>query len=261
MEKFLRLRLDVKHHPGLPSRDFSRIRGSKPRSFVGEALTREGFIVKSKNDIIAFLGRETAFEGKLNFHGNMRIDGRFTGEINSDGTLIIGESGWIQGDIRASHIAISGEIHGNMEADERINVYSPGKVFGNIQAPSVVISEGVIFEGETRMSKPATPIEQTPHDDDAEEDKDQALKSTGTMYGVVTDKDTGNPIKDVTLTCKGLGVKDVKTNASGYYELTNLREGSWDFKIKAKGYRRKVVKVEISNGQTLDHEFLLEAKR
>jgi cytoskeletal protein CcmA (bactofilin family) len=109
--------------------------------------------VKKRNEINAFLGRDTEFEGKLSFSGAVRLDGRFTGEIFTEGTLIVGESAVIESDIHASHIIISGEIRGNIAADDRIEIHAPGKVFGNIQAPTVVIDEGVVFEGNCRMQR------------------------------------------------------------------------------------------------------------
>ena len=112
--------------------------------------------MKNRDQINAFLGKETEFEGKLSFKGAVRIDGRFTGEIYTDGTLIVGESAVMKPEIHVSHIIISGEIRGNIIADKRIEIHAPGKVYGNIQAPVVVIDEGVIFEGNCRMQKTDT---------------------------------------------------------------------------------------------------------
>ena len=109
--------------------------------------------MKNKNEINAFLGSETEFEGKLSFKGAVRIDGHFTGEIYTDGTLIVGEAAVIKSDIHVSHIIVSGEIRGNIIADNRIEIHAPGKVFGNIQAPAIVIEEGVIFEGNCKMQQ------------------------------------------------------------------------------------------------------------
>jgi len=106
---------------------------------------------KKKNEIDPFLGRDSEFDGKLSFTGTVRIDGRFQGEILSEGTLSVGETASIESDIHASDIFISGEIRGNIVADDRIEISAPGKVFGNIQAPTVVIEEGVVFEGHCRM--------------------------------------------------------------------------------------------------------------
>jgi cytoskeletal protein CcmA (bactofilin family) len=109
------------------------------------------FVMKKRDEINAFLGKDTEFEGKLSFKGAVRIDGHFTGEIFTEGTLIVGELAVIGSNIHVSHIIISGEIRGNIIADNRIEIHAPGKVFGNIQAPTVVIDEGVIFEGNCRM--------------------------------------------------------------------------------------------------------------
>ncbi len=109
--------------------------------------------MKKRDDINSFLGDHTEFEGKLSFKGAVRIDGTFTGEIFSEGTLEIGQSAIIRSDIHVSNIIIRGEIRGNIIADNRIEIHAPGKVFGNIQAPVVVIDEGVIFEGNCRMQK------------------------------------------------------------------------------------------------------------
>jgi len=110
-----------------------------------------GLLMKKIDEINAFLGGDTEFEGKLSFRGAVRIDGHFRGEIFTEGTLIVGESAIIESNIHVSHIIISGEIRGNIVADKRIEIHAPGKVFGNIQAPIIVMDEGVIFEGNCRM--------------------------------------------------------------------------------------------------------------
>ena len=97
--------------------------------------------------ITAFLGKDTAFEGTLTFTGGLRIDGRFQGEISTEGTLIIGETAVIRGEIRASYVLVSGEIHGNTVADERIEILTPARIFGDIQSPEIIMGAGAVFEG------------------------------------------------------------------------------------------------------------------
>ena len=109
--------------------------------------------MKKRDDINAFLGKDTSFDGKLSFSGAVRIDGHFKGEIVTEGTLIVGESAVVESDIRVSHIIISGEIRGNIVADSRIEIHTPGKVFGNIEGPIIVIDEGVVFDGNCKMQK------------------------------------------------------------------------------------------------------------
>jgi len=108
---------------------------------------------KVKDQINAFLGKDTEFEGKLSFTGAVRMDGSFKGEIFTEGTLIVGETALIESDISASHLIISGEVRGNIVAEDRIEIHAPGKVVGNIKAPVVIIDEGVIFEGNCQMQR------------------------------------------------------------------------------------------------------------
>jgi cytoskeletal protein CcmA (bactofilin family) len=82
----------------------------------------------------------------MTFKGAVRIDGRFKGEIvSSDGTLIIGDQGVVESDIQVTNIVISGEVRGNIQAGNRIEIQSKAKVFGNIQGQSISIDEGAVF--------------------------------------------------------------------------------------------------------------------
>jgi cytoskeletal protein CcmA (bactofilin family) len=106
-----------------------------------------------KEEINAFLGKDTEFDGKFSFTGAVRIDGKFTGEIESSGTLIVGEAAMITSQIRVADMIISGEVNGDIVADNKIEISVPGKLFGNIQTPKLVIEEGVIFEGKCKMQE------------------------------------------------------------------------------------------------------------
>ena len=106
---------------------------------------------KSKDEINAFLGRDTEFEGKFSFTGAVRVDGKISGEIFSNGTLIVGESAVINSKIHVADIIISGEVHGDIFAEKKIEINVPGKLFGNIKTPKLVLEEGVIFEGNCKM--------------------------------------------------------------------------------------------------------------
>ena len=106
---------------------------------------------KAKDEINAFLGEDTEFEGKFSFTGAVRIDGKFSGEIFSNGTLIVGESAVIKAQIQVADMIISGEVRGDIFAERKIEIIFPGKLFGNIETPKLVLEEGVIFEGNCKM--------------------------------------------------------------------------------------------------------------
>jgi len=120
---------------------------------------------KTNSDIIAFLGKGTEFSGKLFLKGSVRIDGAFKGEILGAGTLIIGEGANIEADITVDNLLIFGEVKGNLEIRERVEICSTGKLFGNLRAPCFVVQEGATFDGDCRMgSRP----EESPTEEEKE---------------------------------------------------------------------------------------------
>lgn len=99
------------------------------------------------------LDKESAFEGKLTFEGCVLVNGKFQGEIFSDGNLIIGEGGYVEGHIEIGTIQIQGEVKGNIVAKQKIEINAPSIVRGDISAPSLVIKEGAVFEGNCAMGR------------------------------------------------------------------------------------------------------------
>ena len=108
---------------------------------------------KSKTDAVAgFLGTQTEFTGKLSFSGVVHLDGRFEGEIFSRGTLVVGAESIINANIQSNVVKIAGEVNGDLTATEKIELYPPAKVTGNIRTPSLIVEEGASFDGTCRMS-------------------------------------------------------------------------------------------------------------
>ncbi|NVM20755.1 MAG: polymer-forming cytoskeletal protein [Desulfobacterales bacterium] len=107
---------------------------------------------KSRKEIQTFLGPETTLEGKLAFEGTVRLDGHFTGSIESQGgVMIVGEKAVISADISVHTAKVSGKVSGNIRATNRIELHPPARVFGDLGAPVVVIDAGVVFHGNCSM--------------------------------------------------------------------------------------------------------------
>jgi cytoskeletal protein CcmA (bactofilin family) len=95
----------------------------------------------------SYLGKDTVLEGKLIFKGTFNLDCKFKGDISAPGTLVVGENGKIDSNIHVTSIICKGEILGNIIAEERVEILSSGRVYGDIWAPIVVVKKGAIFEG------------------------------------------------------------------------------------------------------------------
>ena len=112
---------------------------------------------QTKTDSIStFLGSDADVDGSINFQGTIRVDGKVRGKISSNGgTLIVGEKASIDADITVGTAIVMGEVKGTIDAQDRIEVYPPGSVGGDIQTPVISIEPGGIFNGSCAMKSQA----------------------------------------------------------------------------------------------------------
>lgn len=104
--------------------------------------------------LTAFIDQGSEFEGKLSFKDTVRIDGTFTGEIRSENTLIVGETGEIHAQVHSKSVLVGGTIVGDVFASHKLVLHKTARVQGNIEAPSLVIEEGAVFNGQVKMTRP-----------------------------------------------------------------------------------------------------------
>ncbi len=105
------------------------------------------------NPATTVLKEDAVFEGKLTFEGSVLVNGKLKGEIYSSGDLTVGKSGYIEGTVEIGTITINGEVRGNIKAKQKIVINAPAVVRGDITAPSLIIDEGAIFEGNCSMGR------------------------------------------------------------------------------------------------------------
>src|SRR5206468_3939682 len=83
--------------------------------------------------------------------GVAQIDGVVEGEVLSEGELIIGEGAQINAKIRGQLVKVFGTVRGDIDCTERLELHNGAILAGNISSPSVVINDGVVFEGNCLM--------------------------------------------------------------------------------------------------------------
>ena len=109
--------------------------------------------------IITTLSSKTVLKGTLKFTKPLKIKGKFEGEIESVGYLVVDEGAVVKAELKAVKIVIAGTVKGNVTASESVEVLSTGKVYGNIRTPELRIDDGVYFEGKSEMIKDADSID------------------------------------------------------------------------------------------------------
>lgn len=106
-----------------------------------------------RSEICAIIEEGCKFEGNLSFSGVVRIAGVVNGSVFSNDTLIISEGAIINADINANVVIISGSVKGNIKASSRVEIRRPARFEGTVISPSLVVEEGVIFHGVTKMKE------------------------------------------------------------------------------------------------------------
>jgi cytoskeletal protein CcmA (bactofilin family) len=98
------------------------------------------------------LSSDVEIKGNLKFSGELTLEGKFEGEIHSDGTLLLGDSAQVNGNIHVNAVVLRGKINGNVNAKEKIEIKAKTELFGDIRASKLVVEEGVTFVGKTEVN-------------------------------------------------------------------------------------------------------------
>lgn len=108
-------------------------------------------MTKNTGNLTVF-GQETEFDGVLEFTDNLVITGKFHGTINATGNLEIDKTAVCKVDkMLAQSIVVSGQILGNIEAQEKVELCSGSKVKGDIKTSNLRIADNVEFDGQISM--------------------------------------------------------------------------------------------------------------
>jgi cytoskeletal protein CcmA (bactofilin family) len=103
---------------------------------------------------ITIIASPSRFKGVLEGDGDVRIEGRIEGEVKGSGHIQVAQSGHVSAKLHSRTVTVAGTVHGDVSADEKIELMPSAELRGNITAPKVVIQEGATFEGQVFMQSP-----------------------------------------------------------------------------------------------------------
>lgn len=107
----------------------------------------------ARDDFTAFLGAGTEYQGQLTFKGTVRIDCKFTGDITSDGKLVLGKEALFEGTVTVKELVVHGTLNGQALVTNRTILHQNAKVTGSLTTPALVMEEGALLQGELVMGK------------------------------------------------------------------------------------------------------------
>ncbi len=98
-----------------------------------------------------FLDRGASFQGKMCFSGVVRVDGHLQGEIRSDGTLVVGETGVVEATLQVGSLIVHGVVVGEVKAEDLVEVGARGKLDGSVEAARLKVDEGARISAKIAM--------------------------------------------------------------------------------------------------------------
>ncbi|MBQ4132242.1 MAG: polymer-forming cytoskeletal protein [Desulfovibrionaceae bacterium] len=105
----------------------------------------------ARDEINAFLGSGTVYTGDLSFEGAVRIDGTFSGNITSEGTLIVGQGANVKGSLRVGALVASGSIEGEVVVSGKAVLHKSATLQGKLATKLLVMEEGAMLDGDLCM--------------------------------------------------------------------------------------------------------------
>jgi cytoskeletal protein CcmA (bactofilin family) len=108
------------------------------------------------------ISNNAIWKGDITSEGSMHILGRFEGNINARDEVFILEEAQVEAAIAAAKVIISGRYHGTMNCGDRLEVLPTGRVKGEVFAPTLVVHNGAIINGNVKMTASAKPAGEAP---------------------------------------------------------------------------------------------------
>jgi cytoskeletal protein CcmA (bactofilin family) len=105
----------------------------------------------TRSEEATVISKGVKIEGKLSCSGNIRLDGEVQGDISSEGVVIIGENGKVNGQINADSITIGGRVAGTVRAKDKVVLEAKANLKGDIITKIMMVEAGAVFNGNTKM--------------------------------------------------------------------------------------------------------------
>ena len=105
----------------------------------------------TRSEEATVISRGVKIEGKLSCSGNIRLDGEVQGDISSQGIVIIGENGGVNGQINADSVTIGGKVTGTVRAKDKVVLEAKANLKGDIITKTLLVEAGAIFNGNSKM--------------------------------------------------------------------------------------------------------------
>ena len=104
-------------------------------------------------DLTCVIAKGTVIEGKFTCSENVRLDGTIIGEVRVEKKLVMGDTGFIQGNTIAQNSAIKGKIKGDIVVRELLHLLDTARIEGTVKSRSLIVDEGAQHNGNCQIGE------------------------------------------------------------------------------------------------------------
>jgi cytoskeletal protein CcmA (bactofilin family) len=115
--------------------------------FSSKAKSQRGSVLTD-----TLIGEGTLLEGNCISEADIRIEGEVIGDLRTSGEVVIGEKGSVRSEIQAKDVTIAGRMEGTVRVTGIVRITASGRLIGTVEAASLIIEKGAIFQGMSRMA-------------------------------------------------------------------------------------------------------------
>ena len=124
-----------------------------PRSFTSEPRPIGGQTGPTPPDKCEnVLAAGAKWKGTLTVDTSVRVDGQFSGQIESKSTVHVAEGALVDAKIRAAYVAVAGTFRGEIRCDQKVELLARGRVDGEVITKVLTVEEGAVFDGHVQMT-------------------------------------------------------------------------------------------------------------
>lgn len=121
--------------------------------------------------ISSIIGADMVVEGNIKAKDTIRVEGNVTGNVETEGSLILSATGKVKGNLKGNNIVIGGVLEGDLVCGGKTEVISTGKVLGNMHTRSLIVDENAVFQGQCVMNEEEVALLMKPEEIKQIEDK------------------------------------------------------------------------------------------
>ena len=106
---------------------------------------------ENNNSVVNIIGQGTSIIGDINSNGDIRVDGTLKGSINTEGKVVLGKEGVVEGDVICQNADVSGIIKAKITVSNLLSLKETAKLKGDIVTNKLSIEPGAEFTGSCSM--------------------------------------------------------------------------------------------------------------